>query len=159
MKLEKNFLNEEEFKTLNSNIMNNYFPWYYIDHVGTREDKNFYMCHLIYDEFKIMSNYGWDIIQPIINKLNAKSIIRIKANLYGKSEKIIKHAYHYDREYECKTSLYFLNTNNGYTQFKKNNKKFKSIENSMVHFDSRELHHSTTCSDKNVRVTISLTYF
>jgi|TARA_E500000331_G_scaffold236656_2_gene226972 hypothetical protein len=160
IKIEDNFLPKEDFYKLQSSVMGNWFPWYYIPYVGTqKDDDNFYLAHMIFVDHEIRSPVGWDLVKPIIKKLNPKSIIRIKANLYGRTEKLVKHKYHSDHNFDCKTALYYVNTNNGFTKMKKYKKNIGSIANRIVHFNSHDPHCSTTCTDSKVRITININYF
>ena len=51
-----------------------------------------------------------------------------------------------------------LNTNNGYTIFKKNNKKIKSVQNKLIDFDGRLQHTGTSCTDAPYRMVINFVY-
>ena len=160
MRIEKNFLEQKDFDNLYKTITNNWFGWFYVDHVADESDTaNGYFAHMIYENHQRRSNEGWDIIQPIINKLKPKALIRIKANLYPASQQLVKHGYHVDQKFDCKSALYFVNTNNGYTRLKKEKKSVASVENSVLHFNSAEFHHSTNCTDKQRRITININYF
>jgi len=160
MNIEDNFLEDKDFKHLQDQMTCNYFPWYYVDKVATKDDNDFfYMGHLIFDQYKIIGPWGFDLVQPMIDKLKPKSIVRIKANLYPKTQKLVEHGYHIDYDFDCKTALFYLNTNDGYTKFKKEGKKVASVENRMVYFNARDLHKSTNCTDEHVRITISFNYF
>ena len=160
MRIEKNFLEQKDFEKLYKTIMNNWFGWFYVDHVADESDTaNGYFAHMIYDNHERRSNEGWDMMQPILNKLKPKALIRIKANLYPASQQLVKHGYHVDQKYDCKSALYFVNTNNGYTRLKKEKKSVASVENSVLHFNSAEFHHSTNCTDKQRRITININYF
>jgi len=160
MNIEDNFLDIESFKKIQNEMISNHFPWYYINHVANTQDNEYsYMCHLIYNEYQVQSIGGWNLVEPIINKLKPKSLLRIKANLYTKTDKLIKHGYHSDQDFDCKSALYFVNTNNGYTRMKKERSNVESIENRVLHFNSHNPHHSTTCTDAQVRITINFNYF
>ena len=68
-----------------------------------------------------------------------------------------KGGYHIDG-YDCShTSIYYVNTNNGYTKFKKGG-KVKSVENRMVIFDSDDWHQGFTCTDQQRRVLINFNF-
>jgi hypothetical protein len=155
-----NFLLNDELKNIQNSLFSNTFPWYYIPEVGTKEDKGlniFHFNHLVYEKNRINSNEGMEILKPILNKLDIKALIRIKINLYTCTPKIIKHSYHTDTSYKCKTSLFYVNTNNGFTGFK--DKIVNSLENRIVNFDSTIPHYSTTCTNSNLRISINFIYF
>ena len=84
MRIEKNFLEQKDFEKLYKTIMNNWFGWFYVDHVADESDTaNGYFAHMIYDNHERRSNEGWDMMQPILNKLKPKALIRIKDETYG----------------------------------------------------------------------------
>jgi hypothetical protein len=53
--------------------------------------------------------------------------------------------------------VYYINTNNGWTEFKKGG-KVKSVENRMLIFDSSLEHMGVTCTDQKSRVVINFNY-
>ena len=55
------------------------------------------------------------------------------------------------------TSIFYLNTNNGWTQFKKGG-KVKCVENRLVTFDSNLEHAGVTCTDQKRKVVINFNY-
>ena len=99
-------------------------------------------------------------MQPIIAdpRMNVRAIQRIKANLNPRHHKIIKHGFHTDVDYECNTAIFYLNTNNGYTEFEDGN-KVPSVANRMIIFPSTVRHSGTTCTDAKRRVLINFNYF
>ena len=56
-----------------------------------------------------------------------------------------------------KTAIFYVNTNNGWTEFKKGG-KVKSVANRIVIFDSNLEHQGVTCTDKKRRVVINFNY-
>jgi membrane peptidoglycan carboxypeptidase len=59
---------------------------------------------------------------------------------------------------KMKTSIFYINSNNGYTRFK-NKKMIKSKENRLLSFNTDMEHTGSTCTDENVRIVINLNYF
>lgn len=162
MKIINNFLSINDFKNLEQNILQNgYFPWYLNNGVNILNDGNFQFTHTFYKDFRIYSSF-FDSINPILLKLEINSLVRIKANLTMKSEKIIEHGFHTDFNFERKmigtTAIYYLNDNNGYTKFKDGTKIF-SEANKLIYFNSDIEHSGTNCTDKDLRAVINLNYF
>jgi len=93
---------------------------------------------------------------PIIEKLNYKALIRIKANMYPSTENLLEHAPHQDFSFNNKSAVYYINTNDGYTQI--GDIKVDSIKNRFVVFDGAMDHYSTNCTDEQVRVTINFNF-
>ena len=94
----------------------------------------------------------------INNFLSKKDFITIKANLYHKTEKLIFHKPHLDYDFKHKGAILYLNTCNGYTVLN-GGVKIKSVENTLLLFDSSKTHNSTNCTDKKIRVNININYF
>ena len=114
--------------------------------------------HTFYENYNPNSNY-FNLLLPIIEKLKCKSLIKIKINSTNYSTKLFEGSYHTDTKYDCTTAVYYLNTNNGYTKFKKNNKIIKSIENRMVIFNSNLEHLGTNTTNTKRRLVLNFNYF
>jgi len=159
MKVYNNFLPKEEFLEIKNFMTGNYFPWYVQNSVVNEKDNNFQLTHLFYNNCIINSDL-FKILNVFLKKINPLCIIRIKANLLTKTEKIIENEMHTDFQSDSTknitTGIFYINTNNGYTKFK--NKKIESIENRYVSFNSNELHTGTTCTDENYRIVINFNY-
>ena len=56
------------------------------------------------------------------------------------------------------TSIFYINTNNGYTKFK-DGTKVESIANRMITFPANMEHCGTSCTDKNIRIVINFNYY
>lgn len=162
IKVIDNFLNKKEFEDIQNSIVNNtYFPWYfseYTDYLNEKGlDKSKYM-HTFYENYNANSNY-YNLLLPIIEKLKCKSLIKIKINSTNYSTKLFEGSYHTDTKYDSTTAVYYLNTNNGYTKFKKNNKIIKSIENRIVIFNSNLEHLGTNTTNTKRRLVLNFNYF
>lgn len=157
-----NFLPESEFKFVSDSILNNeWFSWF-LNHGVTESNitelnkMHYCFCHNFYKNQAPTSDQ-FTILSPIIKKLDVKSLLRCKANLFYKTKDIIEHDSHADFNYPHKGALLNLTTNNGYTLF--DGKKYKSIANRMIIFDTSKPHSSTTCTDAEFRANIVINYF
>ena len=56
------------------------------------------------------------------------------------------------------TSIFYVNTNNGYTKFE-DGTKVESVANRMVTFPTNMKHTGTSCTDEKMRIVINFTYF
>jgi hypothetical protein len=154
-----NFLDKDTFNEIKSSILDNVnFPWYFCNGVSGKKDvdKDSYLFHLVYDE-KINSSL-YDNLIPILEKIEFKQLIRIKVNLYLRTEKIIKHNNHVDYTFKHSGCIFYLNTNNGKTILN-NDIEIDSIENRILFFDPTIIHCSTTCTDYLYRSNINFNYF
>jgi hypothetical protein len=159
MKVYNDFLPKKEFLEIKNFMTGDYFPWYTQNYIVNKTDNYFQLTHLFYNNCIINSDF-FKILNVLLNKINPLCIVRIKANLLTKTEKIIEHEMHTDFQSDSTkkitTGIFYINTNNGYTKFK--NKKIESIENRYVSFNSNELHTGTTCTDENYRIVINFNY-
>ena len=86
-----------------------------------------------------------------------RAIIRVKANKYVQTPTLEQHEYHQDFPFKHKAAIFYVNTNNGQTQFV--DTTVDSVENSMLRFDASVEHRSTTTTDTPYRININFNYF
>ena len=159
MIIKDNILKKEDADYIESFLTGTHFSWYLNKIVPPENIKDHQMTHIFFDNNRITSDF-FNILNPILNYLNPKAIVRIKANLNHKENDINIHGYHTDFNYEnLKTAIYYVNTNNGFTIFKKDGKKILSQKNKIVIFDSNEEHSGTNCTDKPFRLAINFNYY
>jgi hypothetical protein len=159
-KIIDNFLDDASFKNIKSQMLGSYFPWFYNDMKTDYLESlyNFQFTHVFYDNYKPNSNM-FDLLTPLIQKIKPSALIRIKANLTPVTDNVIVYDYHVDyNDINCKTAIFYLNTNNGSTIFK-NGTKINSLENRFVCFDSELLHTGTSCTDEKIRCVININYY
>jgi hypothetical protein len=170
MEIIDNFLDIESCDKIYNTVMGPFFPWYYNNGVNVRVVPNleeqtkiafhiydFQFIHILYLEHTIQSQY-FDLFIPIFEKLQAKALLRVKANLIPRADKIVEHGMHTDVEFEAKTAIYYVNSNDGYTKFE-DGTKIESVKNRIVLFNSLTKHTGTTCTDNKTRVAININYF
>jgi len=155
-KIIDNFLDKEPFKAIQKIFTSEYFPWYFNEKVNDF-DKETYFTHMIYNEF-ISTSPHFNTIINLVLRLQPKSLIRIKANLYLKTKKLITHAPHVDYPFSHKGAIFYLNTNNGKTILE-NGKKIDSVANRILFFDASKEHSSTSCTDEKRRLNINFNFF
>ena len=158
-KIIDNFLEKNIFEELKTILLNNNFPWYYQSKVAYPKDENnsFYFVHTFFEFNERYSNLFLKII-PLLEKIKAKSLIRVKANLYPNQNKNIIHSNHTDYDYEHKGAIFYINNNNGYTILE-GKEKIESVENRILLFEPHKKHNSTNCTDQKVRINININYF
>ena len=155
-----NFLNKTEHENLKNIMLGDDFPWFFQQEVThfTKDKSQFFWSHIFFEHDKGITSSFYKILDPLLKKLKFKALIRIKANLYSRQDKIIEHANHSDFPFKHKGALFALNTCNGFTILK-DNTKIKSIANCLLLFDPSQPHRSTTCTDAKVRCNININYF
>jgi hypothetical protein len=135
--IKNNFLPKENLDMLKKEIFSNYFPWYFQDevnihHKNHEEDLSYYMTHNVFNN-NVASQY-WNLFtKNLLSFIPSTKVIRIKVNLYPRTEKIIKNKIHVDYPYKHKAALLSLNTCDGFTSCE--NKKINSVEKLGLFFE------------------------
>jgi len=174
MRIIDDFLDHDDFKNIQKLLLGAEFPWFYNSGINYLEDTpqtpnpyslmDFQFVHTFYVSkggYETVHSGFFDSLLPILNKLPIKVLYRIKANLLTPTDETRVSGFHIDppdATYKLTTAIFYLNTNNGYTQFKDREKKVESIANRMVTFPSQLLHSGTSCTDQKTRVVINLNY-
>ena len=82
----------------------------------------------------------------------------MKLNCNYPTDKIMEHGFHIDTEENSKTSIFYMNTNNGYTKFEDNGEMVKSVQNRMITFDSSRRHSGSSCTDEYNRLVLNINW-
>ena len=161
MKIIDDFLPSYHFNQLQSIIFGKSFPWYY--YPGTVMERGSEIpkgpsqfVSTFYNEDRQYTASTFYIIDPVLSYLNCQELKRVKANLNIKTLFHRKSGYHIDWR-NVTTAVYYLNTNNGWTEFEKGG-KVKSVANRIVIFDSNLKHQGVTCTDEKRRVVLNFNY-
>ena len=172
IKIIDGLLNKDELKALQDLLLGHDFPWYFNDntiHEGKNVLNDFQLIHAFYldgKNFGFIHSESFKFIEPILEKIGCKILIRAKANLRTVApEKDMVVGYHTDDQARnfafaygiTETAIFYVNTNNGYTIFK-DGKKVDSIENRLVTFPTDTEHCGVSCTDSKQRVVINFNY-
>jgi len=171
--IQENFLEEKEFDALRGMVMGEYFPWFFNPIVTSNIDKNLieeeketspgYLVHMIYSRNVPQSTF-YESMFPILKHLNVSVLLRIKLNLHLRLPEPFYSGYHIDIVYSNKdiavnftTSILYINTNNGYTEFE-DGTIVKSVANRLVSFPLTTRHRGVTQTDEQTRSLINFNY-
>tara|TARA_B100000029_G_C17404827_1_gene898436 strand:+ start:54 stop:620 length:567 start_codon:yes stop_codon:yes gene_type:complete len=178
-----NFLDRKEFETISFNmgLMGGEdscfrFPWYWEDDIAydPEDSQTQYhndiisgqLCHLFKHGLPYKKDSPHlDLLNPIMRVLNPLMIFRIKANLQPRVSKTERQITPWHRDVdignklkdEITTCIFYMNTNNGYTELK-DGTKIESVENRFVKFSNSLFHRGTTCTDVKKRVLINFNF-
>ena len=157
MKIIDNFLPEEEFKSIQSFMMGGEFNWFYSKGTVREDDGLFHMLHMFFQPEVGSNSEHLSIWNNFMKQLGAKECTRIKANLTFKTPTIELTEYHSDYD-DMKTAIFYINTNNGYTEFK-NGVRVNSVANRVCIFDSNLQHRGTTHTEPDPRrIVVNFNY-
>ena len=166
MEVIDNFLSEYQFKQINNVILTDHFPWYWNGETLPSDDdyynpNDYQFTHRIFDlsDGGILSDY-YSLCDIIQQRLGVRKLSRIKMNLLPRTFFHRKGGMHTDLwglTSIQKTAIFYVNTNNGWTEFKKGG-KVKSVANRIVIFDSNTEHTGVTCTNEKRRVIVNFNY-
>ena len=157
IKIIDNFLPEEEFKSIQSLMMSNGFNWFYSKGRVTNDDGSFNMVHMFFQPEVGSNSEHLNMWNTFMNKVEAKKCERIKANLIFKTPTIELTEYHNDYD-DIKTAIFYINTNNGYTEFE-SGVRVSSVANRVCIFDSNLRHRGTTHTEGDQqRIVVNFNY-
>ena len=156
-------LPQAQFAEIFEAIMSPDFPWYRqtkVTGLETEADQHYldsyYFTHMLLVDY--MKSSYFEIVRPVIERIDHRCLQRVKANLYPRTERVIHHGTHSDGPYPSSGAIFFLNTNDGATVLN-GAIAVESVANRLLLFESSEPHNSTTCSNKQVRCNINFNFF
>lgn len=157
MEIVDNALEEQQWQDIKTSMLSLDFEWH-MERTNEGGD-NFYWVHEFRDMNGVLSRDDY-LTYPLLNLLEPKAITRVKANLYDGKYDLETHEWHEDYGWEHKAAIYYVNDNDGYTEFK-DGTKIESVANRLLLFDGSLPHRSTNCTyaTASVRLNINFNYF
>ena len=173
-----NALPIEQFLIIKNAVESNTLPWFHQSHVsyvpgeeteiGKTDDVpmtplqkkyNYYLNHTIFEKHMIAcSETLWDLLIPIFEIAEVKSLIRCKINYFPQTHELVHHKKHRDAEFPHKGAIFYLNNNDGLTILE-DGTEIENLENRLLLFDSSKDHNGTTCTNADRRLLINFSYF
>ncbi len=163
-KIIDNFLDKDIFLNIKNIMEGNNFNWFLNKNITFTDSKQenlngSYFTHMFFidveDRF-LCSNY-FNLIVPILTKINMKKLIRVKGNIYLKTQKKEHHLKHTDYSFDHMGAIYYINTNDGHTILE-NNIEIDSIENRLLIFNPSLPHSSTSTTNSKFRININFNF-
>ena len=159
-----NYLPEKQFFELFNHMKDFSFDWHLSgivsNEITSNPILNWQFCHVFYRMHEHRRTFP--LLIPTLRKINPVALLRIKANLSLATTKIEEGGMHIDVEGEdvpdcVRTSILYMNTNDGYTLFE-DGTKVESVMNRLVTFPHTMKHAGTTCTDVPFRMVINFNY-
>ena len=160
LKIKKNLLDKKILDSFKQSILHRNFPWNYSNINNEDSDLNIghQFVHVFYYTSHLPSSYFY-LLDPILKIIKPKAMVRAKVNFNWRTDKQVVAGLHHDTDAKCKTSVFYLNTNNGGTKFE-DGTFIKSDENTLITFSSTMLHSGVTNTcDQPFRLVLNLNYY
>ena len=159
MKIIDDFLSKTDFEITQQFFLGNDLNWKLNNSIANHITglDQYMLVHPFFDISKPSQNNWSGFLQPLFLKLNAKYILRVKANFRPRTSKGVLSPYHIDMDLNQQTAIFYLNTNNGYTLFK-DGTKVHSLANRLLTFDGNLQHCGCSATDSNYRILLNINY-
>ena len=161
--VQDNFLEVEKFNSIQEYLIGPELPWFCQEVIAHKNEivKDGYFIHTFFlnqpDYTRGTYSNQYNIFEPLLEKMNVDVLIRLRANNYPRTQKMVQHSFHKDYPFPHKTAIFGINTNNGCTLIEKK-KKIKSKANRIIFLDGETQHCSTTCTDVSNRINVIINY-
>ena len=164
MKVIDNFLPSYNFKQIESSLLGTNFSWYYNDEMLPENHPQYnpnlfqftHTFHAKYPPWNGKTSSFYPLLEICQSQLGVKDLHRIKANLNPRTMFHKHGGYHSDLP-NVTTAIFYVNSNNGWTQFKSGG-RVKCVKNRVVIFDSNLEHEGVTSNNEKVKVVINFNY-
>ena len=156
-----NFLRPDIFKGVKLSLLSGKNPWGLKSGLAEKGDDDAISFGLnLYDNNQVLGHFYYSIVEPLVQRIEAKNIYRAIANLVPLPRKPITAGIHIDHNFPHNVLLYYVNTNNGYTILdpKGKNIKIKCIENRALIFNGLIPHTGVLQSDELLRLNVNITF-
>ena len=162
--IKNNFLNGKDFQQLSQHMQSPNMTWSYQPETTKGAGDEPFFSHIFYQDMKPCSYLYDQAIHHILTQMGAGLVYNVRGNLYYGTGKQEKSSRHIDVEYDGtigKTSILYINTNNGGTKLFIKGKKpvfVESVANRLVTFDSNIEHQAVWQTDEKIRIVINFNY-
>ena len=162
------FLARDEFSGIYDTVFNQNFPWSFCpgDKINNESTNDLSMfTHILISDSTFVYKGAERLISPIMYKLKEikkceLQCIRAKLNLFTKSPTDQRYGWHVDIEddgIQYETIIFYLNTNNGGTEFS-DGSIIRSAKNRALIVEGRVNHQSVGQTDTAARVLFNINY-
>ena len=158
MEVKNNFLDDVHLNQLDELIDRPTFPWFLQKEKVAGTNDGYWLSHIIYDVNTPRSNSYDSVIKIFKNYLKYISLCRITVNLLLKQETPSISTFHSDfNEKKITTAIFYLNTNNGYTEFKDGN-RIDCVRNRLIMFPAITPHRAIGQTDVTKRIVLNFNF-
>ena len=160
MEIKDNFLFKKDLNELDQLVHNN-FPWYFHKEQVTGADDGSWFGHIVYSDDTPKSDLYNPLIKIFKNYINYITLVRIHINLLIRQETPSISDFHTDLDEDLNkekitTAIFYLNTNNGFTEFE--DQRIESVRNRLVMFPTNTRHRAIGQTDTPERIVFNFNF-
>lgn len=157
MNIYDNFLDQNSFKKITELVLGSSFPWFYFPTMSYEDSKDgFWFGHLLITPNN-KSSY-LEHFSNLFDKMKIKQLLNAKVACMVNSNTSDYHVDRWSEKMNHRTAIFYLNTNNGYTEFQTGEKVY-SVKNRLLIFDCKKKHRGVNQTDTDRRLFINMNYY
>ena len=165
MEVKDNFLSNVHLTQLNELIDSYSFPWFFQKEQIEGIDDGYWFSHVLYDP-SLEKSFFFNPVFNIFNSyLKYSFLCRCIVDLIPRQETPSISTFHTDfqddvlkpDEDKITTAIFYLNTNNGYTEFEGEN-RIDCVENRLVMFPAKTRHRAIGQTDVIQRIVLNFNF-
>ena len=158
MKIKDNFLDQVDLIRLDELINNPHFTWYFWKEQVSGADDGYVFTHQIYRLDEPKSDLYNPVMEIFKNNFKYVSLCRITVNLLLRQETPSISDFHTDYGSEkITTAIFYLNTNNGYTEFQGGD-RIDCVRNRLIMFPATTPHRVIGQTDVSMRIVFNFNF-
>jgi hypothetical protein len=152
-----NFLDQHSFVKIKELVFGSSFPWFYFPTMAYEDSKDgSWFGHLLMINNRKSNHIQY--FENLFNKIKVKELLNAKVACQIFPSVSDYHVDRFSEKMNHKTAIFYLNTNNGYTEFKTGEKIF-SIENRLLIFDCKKIHRGINQKNTERRIFLNINYY
>ena len=162
-----NFLDIKDFENIKNIVNHLKFPWEIISQANknSSDERHFQLMHSLHYYPYRQSKHLDNIMKPLAKKIKIHfdvkkiNLVRARVNCFFRQNEQLEYGYHKDinNNDNLINCLFYLDTNNGYTEFK-TGEKVKTVENRILFFSNTLWHQTVSQTDSLFRKNLNLNF-
>jgi hypothetical protein len=157
MIIKDNFLDKTDLLKIKNLVEGSDFPWFYFPSMSYTDSKDgSWFGHLLCTP-GVVSNF-LDYFNVLFQKMDVTKLLNAKVCCMLFPNTSDYHVDKWSKEMNHKTAIFYLNTNNGYTEFE-TGEKVDSVENRLLIFNCNKIHRGKNQTNKERRLFLNINYY
>tara|TARA_Y100001973_G_scaffold90006_1_gene136996 strand:- start:253 stop:759 length:507 start_codon:yes stop_codon:yes gene_type:complete len=159
-----NLLPKDYFNELKEIVMSDEISWFWNKNINRfhKHNEDDFTSYFTHNLFNMKLSYIYSEYYKHFHRfwsyLNMRALMRMKLNLYPRTDTIEIHEPHIDYDDDHKGCIFSFNTCDGFTKLE-DGTKIESVENRALLFNPSKIHSSSSTTNDKARVNININYF
>ena len=157
MDIYDNFLDKESFGKIHQFVFGSEFPWFHFPTMSHKDSKDgTWFGHILVTPVSVSKSV--EKFDSLFKKMKVKKLLNAKVACMVYPNTSDYHTDKWSENMDHKTAIFYLNTNNGYTEFE-TGEKINSVENRLLVFNSNKTHRGINQTNLDRRIFLNINYY